>query len=326
MATITKRKNSKWQAKIRRHGLKTLSKTFSTKSMAVQWAREIESQIDKGAFESTAAAENTLFPEAIHKYWIEVVIFQKSSDITIYVLNKMILYFSQYRIIDVSTLVIKQYKEERSKTVSGDTVRKELLLLKRIFEYAMNEWQIHLPKGNPVSPIALPKKSKSRERRLEVGEYQRLIQEAQRYGSLIADIIDFAIETGMRRGEIIKLSSNELNISKRTILIIDTKNGENRLVPLSTKALSILIRQQKIGDTIFNIRGDSIGQAFRRITKRAELIDLRFHDLRHECASRLFEKGLQIMEVAAITGHKDLSMLKKYTHLRAEDLANPRSV
>jgi integrase len=321
MATISKRVNGRWQAKIRRNGFKTLSKTFLTKAIALQWSRDVESQIDKGTFQSTTAAENTLFPDTIHNYWEEVVKFQKSGDVTRYLLNQFIVYFPENRIIDMTTSVIKKYKDKRLKSVKPDTVRKELLLLKRIFEYSINEWQIHLPKGNPVLPISLPKKSKSRERRLELGEYHRLIQEAKKYGSLIEDIIDFAIETGMRRGEIVKLSSSNLNISKRTILILDTKNGDNRLVPLSTKALTILLKQDLQVGKIFNIKGGSVSQAFGRITRRANLIDLRFHDLRHECASRLFEKGLQIMEVAAITGHKDLSMLKKYTHLRAEDLA-----
>ena len=101
----------------------------------------------------------------------------------------------------------------------------------------------------------------------------------------------------------------------------DTKNGDSRTVPLSTKAVEVLKRQSKHSDFLFQIRGDSVGKAFRRIRDRANIIDLRFHDLRHEATSRFFELGLPIMEVSAITGHKDLRMLKRYTHLRAEDLA-----
>ncbi|TPH13271.1 site-specific integrase [Litorilituus lipolyticus] len=321
MATFTKRENGKWQAKIRRKGQKSISKTFLLKSSAQQWAREIELNIDKGSFESTESAENAIFPDLLHKYWEEVVQYQKSANVTIYILNKWIILFNGKRMIDMTTSRFKEYKEQRLKKVKGDTIRKELLLLKRFFDYSMNEWQIHLPKGNPLNPISLPKKSKSRERRLEEGEYNILMDEAKKYGGLIADIIDFAIETGMRCGEIVKLSRKELIVKKRIIKIPDTKNGDDRVVPLSSKALSILMRQSKDNDNFFNMRVDSVSQAFRRVRKRAGLINIRMHDMRHEATSRLFEKDLQLMEVSAITGHKDLAMLKKYTHLRAEDLA-----
>ncbi|KXI26789.1 tyrosine-type recombinase/integrase [Paraglaciecola hydrolytica] len=320
MATITKRPNGKWQVKVRRKGQKSLSKTFLTKALALKWARDVENKIDMGSFQSTCAAESHLFSDLIHKYWEEVVQPQKSSDVTIYALNRLIKTFPEHRMIDMTTEVIKEYKESRLKVVKGDTVRKDLLLKRRFFDYAINEWQIFLPKGNPVSSIALPKKGKSRDRRLEQGEYSTLINEALKYGGEIAPIIDLAIETGMRRGEITKLKWSNYNSVSRIVTIEDTKNGEDRVIPLSSKANAILQSQTQVDEFIFPIRGDSIGQAFRRITKRANLLDLRFHDLRHEATSRLFEKGLGIMEVSAITGHKDLAMLKKYTHLRAEDL------
>jgi len=322
MATITKRANGKWQAKVRRKGQQQTSKTFMTKELAKKWARDIESKMDRDVFESTIEAETYLFSDLIHKYWDEVVILQKSSDVTIYVLNKLIARFPHQCLMDMTTALLRAYKEERLKVVSGDTVRKELLLIKRFFEYAMNEWQIYLPKGNPLNSITLPKKGKSRDRRLEDGEYDQLLAEANSYGGAISKIIDIAIETGMRRGEIIKLKWSKYDSEKRIITVEDTKNGDDRAIPLSTKANEIINSIPKNDEYIFPIRGDSIGQAFRRITKRAKLNDLRFHDLRHEATSRLFEKGLGIMEVSAITGHKDLAMLKKYTHLRAEELVN----
>ena len=320
MATITKRANGKWQAKVRRKGQQQISKTFMTKELAKKWARDIESKMDRDVFESTIEAETYLFADLVHKYWDEVVLFQKSADVTIYVLNKLIARFPQQCLMEMTTALLRKYKEERLKMVTGDTVRKELLLLKRFFEYAMNEWQIYLPKGNPLNSITLPKKGKSRDRRLEDGEYDQLLAEADSYGGAISKIIDIAIETGMRRGEITKLKWSKYDSEKRIITVEDTKNGDDRAIPLSTKANEIINSIPKNDEYIFPMRGDSIGQAFRRITNRAKLNDLRFHDLRHEATSRLFEQGLGIMEVSAITGHKDLAMLKKYTHLKAADL------
>jgi len=157
---------------------------------------------------------------------------------------------------------------------------------------------------------------------LLIGEEDILLSAAKAYGGVINDIIVIAIETGMRRGEILKMQWQCLHRKDSTVYISDTKNGESRTVPLSPCALDVIQKQQekKYGE-IFEIRGDSVGQAFRRITKRAQIQNLRFHDLRHEATSRLFEKGLQIMDVAVITGHKYFASLKRYTHLRPADLA-----
>ncbi|MCP4985799.1 MAG: site-specific integrase [Colwellia sp.] len=321
MASITKRGNGKWQVKIRKKGFSTQSKTFAKKVDAERWASLIISNMDKGIFESTNVAENTLVTDIFDRYWDEVVQYQKSADGTKYVINKMKLILGHLRFINLSVEIVREYKEYRLESVSGETVRKEILLISRMIKHAIQEWQIYLPKGNPATIITLPKKSKARDRRLIGNEKSILLAEASNYGGEISDIIELAIETAMRRGEIVKLEWKHFNPVNRTILIPDTKNEDDRDVPLSTRATEILLKQPKTSQYIFNIRGDSIGQAFRRITKRANIKNLRFHDLRHEGTTLLFEQNFQLMEVSAITGHKDLSMLKRYTHLRAEDLA-----
>ena len=126
----------------------------------------------------------------------------------------------------------------------------------------------------------------------------------------------------MRRGEICELRWENINKIKKTAKLFETKNGDNRNIPLSPKALKLLseLPQQSKG-RVFSMRPDSVTQSFERCCKRSEVEGLRFHDLRHEATSRFFEMGFNIMEVSSITGHKDLSMLKRYTHLRVEDLA-----
>lgn len=322
MATITKRENGKWQAKCRRKGYRAQSKTFRTKADAERWAREVELAMDRSAFQSTTLAEKTRVNEALERYFSEVLTSKKSSSDFLYMIERLKKVFIDFRLIDMSVEAVREFKAYRLQRVKGETVRKELNLLKRFFDYVIQEWQIYLPKGNPVSPVSLPSKGKSRERRLSDGEEQALLSAAETYGGVIYDIIVLAIETGMRRGEILKMEWENLNRAESTIFIGDTKNGESRTVPLSPRALKVILKQKKQwGGKVFEIRGDSVGQAFRRVTKKAKIPDLRFHDLRHEATSRLFERGLQIMEVAAITGHKDLASLKRYTHLRPADLA-----
>ena len=126
----------------------------------------------------------------------------------------------------------------------------------------------------------------------------------------------------MRRAELVSIEWRNIDLENRFLILPDTKNGESRAVPLSSKALSLIqgVARNPTGK-VFVSKPNSVSQGFIRACKRAGLEDLRFHDLRHEATSRFFELGLNTMEVSAITGHKTLSMLKRYTHLKAKDLA-----
>jgi integrase len=321
MATLTKRENGKWQAKCRKRGYRTISKTFSRKYDAEKWAKQIELSMEQKVFESTSRAERTELNELFDRYWDEVASNYKSSKSTKYTINLLKKVLGHIHLIDLSVDTVRDYKQYRLETVTGDTVRKEMSLLKRLINHSISEWNIHLPKGNPVINVSLPSKGKARDRRLLEGEKETLLTEALHYGGSIGVIIELAIETAMRRGEIISLEWCNINLVRRTAHLPDTKNGSSRTVPLSARAIEIIGSLCRTSKLLFSIKNDSVTQAFGRIRIRARISNLRFHDLRHEATSRLFEKGLQLMEVSAITGHKDLAMLKRYTHLDAEKLA-----
>ncbi len=278
--------------------------------------------MDKGVFVSTTEAEQTTLEELFKRYEEEVLPSKKSHrrvKSSIKVINE---YLGLYTLSKLTPKVISAYRNERLKDVTGDTVRKDLLLISRTLKHAQQEWEIYLPRGNPVTSIKIPNQAKGRERRLQPGEEIKLIKEAKEYGGELENIIILALETGMRRGEISELRWKDINLKKRTATLWDTKNGDNRVVPLSTKALDLLESLPiNIKGYVFAMLPDSITKAFNRICERTKIEELRFHDLRHEATSRFFEMGLSIMEVSSITGHKDLSMLKRYTHLKAEDLA-----
>lgn len=155
-------------------------------------------------------------------------------------------------------------------------------------------------------------------------------------------LIDLAVETGMRLSELVNLRWEYVNLRDRTVHLPDTKNGEARTVPLSSLAVRTLevlrfSRVTRIDGRIFSILPNAATVAFRRAVKRARtayvkevyrsdiaddgsFVNLRFHDLRHEAVSRLFERGLNVLEVGTISGHKTLQMLKRYTHLKATEL------
>jgi integrase len=136
-------------------------------------------------------------------------------------------------------------------------------------------------------------------------------------------VILFSLETAMRRGELAGMTWEMVDLKKRTVTLLITKNGEKRIVPLSSVAVTILkerLSARRIDGKVWDIGLDAISKNFARACQKAEISGLHFHDLRHEATSRLFEKGFDTMEVRTITGHKTLQMLARYTHLRAEDL------
>ena len=133
--------------------------------------------------------------------------------------------------------------------------------------------------------------------------------------------MEFAIETGMRRGELLKLRWEDVNLGRKTALIKETKNGDSRKIPLSVAAIRTLSGLPRhLGGNVFPVTPNALRGVWRRAVKKVGIDNLRFHDLRHEAVSRLVEDGLSDQEVSAISGHMSMQMVKRYTHLRAEDL------
>jgi integrase len=183
----------------------------------------------------------------------------------------------------------------------------------------MSEWGLMLS-VNPVDQIKKLPSPKARERRLNDGEYERLETASKlTKNTHIWPIVIFAIETGMRRGEILGLTWDNIDLKRRTAFLPLTKNGSSREVPLSTKAVCVLQQQRtRTGSSPFPVNSNAFRLAWDRLRGRAGLNDLRFHDLRHEAISRFFEMGLTVAEVALISGHKDVKMLFRYTHMRVD--------
>lgn len=184
------------------------------------------------------------------------------------------------------------------------------------------DWGIALPGGLPTAQVRKPLKPRGRDRRVPETEIEAIFNATE--SQELRTIIKIAVETGMRRNELASLTWEHVDLKKQTAHLPKTKTDVPRTVPLSIAVVKALKAfGVKDEGPIFRLRPESMSQAFERACKphRANIAGVRFHDLRHEAPSRLFEKGLNVMEVAAITGHKTLDMLKRYTHLRAEDLA-----
>lgn len=234
--------------------------------------------------------------------------------------------------------VLRFLVQIRARNISESTVRKYVMVLSAFFTTAKKVWGMNV--SNPIKEIVVPSNGKGRDRRFASGEYERIVAEIKS-GHPISQMITLSIETACRRGELLNLLWENVDLEKRIAVLKNTKiNSETRVIPLSRTAVTILsMLQRKDSGRVFDISEDSVYSAWSYARSRAlkKYIDqcaaenvepkanyingLRWHDMRHEGTSRLFEHGLDLMEVASVTGHKTLSMLRNYTHLKAQNLA-----
>ena len=326
MASIRSR-NEKWQARVKRDGV-VVEKTFLNKRDAEKWARLTEAGIERGDYEPTPqkTAQEVAYPETLadvlQRYKVEVADSHRSATTLINV-TTLIRTIGATSISDLNAQAVAHWRDARLQVVKPPSVVRELNTLSAVLNHARKEWCY--PIANPIQDIKRPAQGQRRERRLEADEEDRLLTElAQQYGFAVR----FALHTAMRRGEILSLIWRNVDLPNRVAVLPVTKNGESRRVPLSTVAVSILIEQRcamgnvvDFSGRVFPVHHISLDKAWRRACGRAGIEGLHFHDLRHEAVSRLFELGLNPMEVASISGHKTMSMLQRYTHLKAERLA-----
>lgn len=239
---------------------------------------------------------------------------------------------AQKYVHEITSVDIAAYRDSRLTTInpktgsliSPATVRLEMSLLSNFFDLARIEWG-YTASSNPCSDVRKPKPPPGRERRLTVREERLILRYAYAHKNPeLYSIVVIALATAMRQAEILGLCWEHINFRSRVAHLPDTKNGSKRDVPLSAKARDALIRLGiKQEGRVFAYTKHGIKSTWRFMTQKLQIQDLHFHDLRHEAISRLFELGtLDMMEVAAISGHKSVAMLKRYTHLRANKLVH----
>lgn len=233
-------------------------------------------------------------------------------------------FFGEYSVAALTPQLAAKYRDDRLKTVGASTVRKELNMLSKVLTVAGQEFGVAVPTGNPVLNIRKPQEGKSRERRLTADEFTALLAECGKSRNpWLLHAVNLAVATAMRQGEILALRWENVNKGRRLAMLPETKNGDSRAVPLTSEALAVLAAMPRaIKGVVFPVERMTLYHAFNAAVKRADIADFTFHDLRHEALTRLAERGdLSVIELASISGHKTLQMLKRYTHLRAEDLA-----
>ncbi|ACS86821.1 MULTISPECIES: site-specific integrase [Pectobacteriaceae] len=278
--------------------------------------------------------KNILLSKALDKYFSTVSRHKRGQLQEFYRINVIKRSRLANRNMDeISSIDIAEYRDTRlsefnartQKPISANTVRLELALLSALYNLAKVEWGTC--SINPVENIRKPTVSSGRTRRLTTHEERRLTRYFKDKNPELLAIFHIALETGMRQGEILSLRWEYTDLRLGVAHLPLTKNGTSRDVPLSSKARQILSglgeRPHHENGYIFSYTSSGFKSAWRVALKALAIDDLHFHDLRHEAISRFFELGtLNVMEVAAISGHKSMNMLKRYTHLRATHLVS----
>lgn len=323
MASIRHR-GSKWQARVTRIGFPPEVKSFATRQDAERWARSIESEMDKGSYVSRTQAETTTLRHVLERYIAEVCpLMRGGTDDAIRLRAMCRTRLARLSMAALTPMAIATYRDDRLKQVKAGTVIRELAYLSAIINHACREWGINI--SNPVASVRKPPTPQGRHRTLSAEEESQLLSAlapSARRNPWLRPMAILSLETAMRRGELLALRWSDINFEDQTAFLPMTKNGMARTVPLSRKAVDLLRNLPRCVDgSVFPINAPAHHKAFQRACKRAGLVDLRWHDLRHTAITRLATKLPNLIELAAVSGHRSLAMLKRYYHPSAAELA-----
>ena len=314
MASIRKR-NGLWQVQVRSRKIGSASKSFHKKADAVAWAKVQEALMQTGNWRNRDQIDVTV-GDLMGNYLNKVTPTKRGADTETRRLKRMLTENSLMiiRLDEIEPHHFATFRDKRIKD-GNRACQYDLVLLRHAWNIARIEWGWSL-KENPISLIRMPKNNPPRERRLRQGEYEKLKTTAHGSRSwYLWPIIDIAIETAMRRGEILSLQWANIELSMQRALLPITKNSRSRWVPLSQLALEHINHVPRTADRVFPITDVAFRQAWDRLRVRASITDLTFHDLRHESISRKVESGMNIPQVMEISGHRTASQLFRYIQL-----------
>jgi integrase len=322
MASITKRGNYQFQAQVRRRGYPTQQKTFETWREANEWATVVEAEMHRGTFIDRSEAERITLGELLERYGKEVTPDKKGFKAELNRIKRLQKHSLAFRILaTLRATDFSAYRDERLKDISGRSVQIELALLSHVLNIAKKDWSI--PVENHIKNIRKPKINPPRERRLVGDEERRLLAAADSgQSNNLAFCIRLALETGMRAGEIVGLERGRVDLKKSVVRLEETKNGSRRSVPLTKRAEELIRKHPRRFDKqrlVDYVDSSTLSNAFHKCCERAEIEGLRFHDLRHEAASRK-APYMPAATLAKVMGWKVLQMTMRYYNPTDEDL------
>ncbi|WP_423396075.1 site-specific integrase [Burkholderia sp. LMG 21824] len=348
MATYTTR-NGNTRAYVRKLG-QSLTATFDTRIEAESWAESIEARIIAGeVIRRDDFGENPPVTALLDRYIKEVSPGKGSYRFEKLTACRMMEYDTfKKRVLNFMPADLRAYRDMRlngdpkydGRKICGSSCIRELSFLSSVFTHAIKEWGVPL-KQNPVSLITLPKKNPARTRRVTDDDIAQLAAVLDGYDGTTTPKTSkqwvmwgflFAIETAMRRGEFCNVTWGSVHLDKRYIHLAKTKNGDAREVPLSKRALALLMLLPKgtADQKMFKLTDNRYTTLFCAAKKKCGLGDLHGHDSRREAATRVAKKlkktvgdgDVALLKLSAFTGHKSLAMLKIYFNMTGTEMAD----
>lgn len=327
MASIQKR-GSSYRARITREGKSTICATFYSRLEAIQWGKKTEAQLRLGLYEESDTTPNpghgVLFEVSANHYMKTHTIHKKIVRCETSRLQILIKRWGNLPVSKVDKSSVISLRDDLLKMGrSGETINHYFNTISKLFQMLNDEWDLDIT--NPIKGIKRMPPSKGRSKRINLELEFLLLSGCKKLSlQLLHSIIQFALQTGMRRGEIMGLTWADIDLLNRKAYLHQTKNGEPRQVPLTRQAMTVLESLPKDCERVFPMGMSGLRCQFERLKKHLKqnwngcgvnpFNDLRFHDFRHEALSRLSDAGLNAIELSHISGHKTLAMLKRYTH------------
>lgn len=318
-----------FQLRVRRKGAKVQFITFDTREEAEQARLKIESDLSVSIIRDYAIAAQTTLSDIMVRYRDEVVPGHKGSDVEINRINRILRTeaFVEKKLAALCTEDLQDFISDRLTEVAPATVDRDLDVLSQVINYAADVWKIAAYES-PFTGLQRPKYFNERDRRLAPAEEATLLELARAdENPYVEPAIILALETAARRGELLSILKSDVHLEERYVILRDTKNGRPRKVPLTTRARQVLSALMEAcvtdDERLLKISANALKIAFfRRVIPASGIKDLHYHDLRHEAISRLAESGkFQLIELQAISGHRDTRMLLRYAHLCCGNLA-----
>ena len=336
MAAIFQLEDKRYRVQIRRAGLPTRSRIFQTKREAQQWAASIEGQIKSSNTDGyIQPLATTTIQKLINAYIEEVPNIGRSK---LAYLKSIGIYYKDTPLRKFSSIHMMSYVEKRLKDkVAGVSLAGEISALSSVLKWAKHAKRLDI---NPdiakdarsaLSARDIDTRGNDRERLMSPEEHKKLMKHYASKPMVKTNmpmVINFALLTTMRLGEICRIRIEDLDRDNKTIIIRDRKHprkklGNHQVVPLINGAYEIALQMagdRTEGQLFKDHTEDAVGASFTRAVSKLKLGDLHFHDLRHTGITELFKQGLSIQLVAVLSGHSDWKMLKRYSHISANDV------
>ncbi|RQZ27159.1 site-specific integrase [Burkholderia sp. Bp9090] len=307
------------------HYIPTQYKSFATRTEGQAWARSVETALDDGTWVDPAGTSEITFGTLLERYKASVTQTKRSRRSEEYRIGKMMRHkIAEYSMRNLTTSVLADYRDQRLNDASNACVCRELATISAVITHAQREWGLGI--NNPAKLVKKPRLPPGRNRMLKPAELERLLLElnAERHelrSKWLVPLVKLALETAMRQGELLSLQWKCVDFEERTAYLPMTKNGKDRYVPLSSAALAILESLERVDERVIPISQNVVLCAWPRACKRAGIEDFHFHDLRHMATTSLAKRLPNVIELASVTGHSNVQMLKRYYHTSASELA-----